>query len=239
MRRSRDLPRNRLVWRLTAALILVCLGLSLAACKPRNQPTTASSNVPVETGTVQAALPGDTTTAPALPTTSTTPIPQGTQPPTTNNAPPVGTTPQAAGVPSNSSNPIPGPWPARVGVFAKAFKVASWYPQYIPAGYKVDSLDIVELDKGSGLVLDIAYLNGEKVVQFTQGSPNTRDYEIPAGAVKVPWGTQTASITHQDPTDASTPIIIVYSKGGNFAELTGDVSEAELKAIAKSMKEVK
>ena len=69
-------------------------------------------------------------------------------------------------------------WPAKVGAFAKSFSGPVWYPKTIPSGYKTDSIDIVELEPGSGLICDIIFVNGEKSLGFTQGSPKTRDYEI-------------------------------------------------------------
>ncbi len=69
-------------------------------------------------------------------------------------------------------------WPPKVGAFAKSFRGPVWYPKTIPSGYKTDSIDIVELEPGSGLICDIIYVNGEKSLGFTQGSPKTRDYEI-------------------------------------------------------------
>ena len=108
----------------------------------------------------------------------------------------------------------------------------------MPTGYKFDSLDIVEFDPGSGLVCDIVFTKGDKVLQFTQGSPKNRDYEI-VSAGKVPWGTGTADIVHQDPADQSTPVMIVYNKGGNFAELSGDVSTRSSRRSPTSMVVVK
>ena len=131
-----------------------------------------------------------------------------------------------------------GIWPARVGSFALSFKGPVWYPKFVPKGYKIDSLDVVEFDPGSGLVCDIVYLNGDKAVEFTQGSPKSREYEI-VSVGKVAWGTEKADIVHEDPSDKTTPIIIVYNHGGNFAELTGDASDADLKAMAASMVAVK
>jgi hypothetical protein len=44
---------------------------------------------------------------------------------------------------------------------------------------------------------------------------------------------------HQDPQDSSTPVMIVHSGDGNFAELSGDVSTAVLKKVAASMVVIK
>ncbi len=113
-----------------------------------------------------------------------------------------------------------------------------WYPKSLPAGWKVDSVDVVELDIGTGLVCNIVFLKGDTAIVFTQGSPKSRSYEV-VSAGKVPWGTETADVVHQDPADPATPVIIVYNRGGNFAELQGDVSVAQLKEIAKGMVPVK
>ena len=238
MRRSSHSSVTQPAWRIFAIAVLVCSGLSLGACRSRSRAVLQSSDVPVEAGTVQASMPVDS----QPPTTSaTTPTPNAGA----VAAPGAGTsgisasTPQAPQTSQGNAKKAPvGIWPQKVGSFSTSFKGPVWYPKHIPAGFKIDSLDVVEFDPGSGLVCDIVYLNGDKVVQFTQGSPKTRDYEI-VSVGKVPWGTETADVVHEDPTDKTTPIVIVYSKGGNFAELTGDVSDAELKAIAASMVAVK
>lgn len=224
MRRSSPLPAHRRTFLLVATAVLGLALISGAGCKARNEATTETNSLPDATGTVQATLPVDAT-ATATPTVA----PTSTAAVTASPAPKV------------PAKPKPAPatlWPAKVAAFAKGFKGPVWYPTAVPKALKLDSLDVVEFDPGSGLVCDIVYTDGSKTVQFTQGSPTTRDYEI-VSTGKVPWGTETADVVHEDPADTTTPIVIVYSKGGNFAELSGDVSEAELKAIAASMVPVK
>jgi hypothetical protein len=192
-------------------LAFASLTLSGCACTPLDQPNEEPGGVE-STGTVQAELPVETTGTVEA-TTSVTPT----------------TTPKPA---------APAIWPAKAATFAKNFKKAAWYPAYVPKGYQTDSIDIVEMGTKTGLVLDIVYLNGDKVLQFTQGSPTDRKQDI-VSAGKVPWGTDTAVIMYQDPEDSSSPPMIIYSKGGTYIELFGDPSLAELKKVAASMVPVK
>lgn len=238
MRQISDRLKSRRVLRVAVLTLTVCASLSLVACKSRDQAITEVASSPVQTGTVQATLPVDPTTI-AVPDI---PLDVATTAPTAVQA-------AEAGAPSNNAESFaaataPDPakpgtfWPKRVGDFADAFKGPVWYPKYLPVGYKFESLDIVEFDPGSGLVCDIVFTNGDKVLQFTQGSPKNRDYKIVSDG-KLDWASGTGHITHMDPADKSTPVIVVYSKSGNFAELTGDVSTAELKKVAASMVPVK
>jgi hypothetical protein len=129
--------------------------------------------------------------------------------------------------------------PAQVVKFAKDFNGPAWYPKVIPKGYKNDSVDVVELETGSGLICDVVFLNGDKSVGFTQGSPQTRDYQI-LSVGKVPWGTfGSADVIYEDPEDKSSPLMIVFTSGGNFAEIYGDTGIEPLKAMAASMSSVK
>jgi hypothetical protein len=98
----------------------------------------------------------------------------------------------------------------------------------------VDGIDVLELETGSGLVCDIVYMSGDKELEFMQGSPKTREYDI-VSVGKVPWGTETADVVYEDPADPTTPKMIVYSKNGTLAELSGTASFEELKAMAASM----
>jgi hypothetical protein len=132
----------------------------------------------------------------------------------------------------------PAAWPSQVASFAKTFKGPVWYPTSLTKGYKVDAIDVLELETGSGLVCDIFYLSGDKEIEFIQGSPKTREYDI-ASVGTVPWGTDTADVTYEDPADTSTPRMIVYSKNGTLAEISGDASFDQLKALAASMVPVK
>jgi hypothetical protein len=238
MRRS-GLPQVGRALRFAVVIALSVVAVSSSACKSRDEPITEAS-APVSTGTVQATVPIDPSlvAVPSVPTSTTQ------------------TTPTATEVPVAPANPNAAPetfaeatapdptkagawWPKRVGTFAAGFTGPTWYPKYLPPGYKFESLDIVEFDAGkSGLACDIIFLKGDKVLQFTQGSPKSRDYEI-VSAGKAPWGTQTANIVHQDPADKSTPVMVVLKKDGNLAELSGDVSTEVLKKVAASMVVVK
>jgi hypothetical protein len=192
-------------------LALASLTLAGCACQPLDQPNTETGGVE-STGTVQAELPTATPEA----TSSVTP-----------------TTPATPAEPE-----VPAIWPAKAATFAKNFKKPAWYPAYLPKGYKLDTIDIIEMGTKTGLVLDIVYLSGDKALLFTQGSPTDRSYDI-VSAGKVPWGTDKADIMYQDPEDTSSPAMIIYSKNGTFIELQGDPSLVELKKIAASMVPVK
>jgi hypothetical protein len=140
--------------------------------------------------------------------------------------------------PTAKPDPTPAPgttWPAKVGGFAKTFKKPVWYPTYAPKSYVLDSVDVVELDPGTGLVCSVVFTDGQKAVQLTQGSPTNRTYPI-ISLGKVAWGSAKADIMHQDPADSTSPLMIVYTQGGNFAEVSGDAPTEELKAVAASMK---
>ncbi len=140
--------------------------------------------------------------------------------------------------------PNPGPnrngasWPETVTAFAASFGRASWYPAYVPKAYSLRSLDVMEFDPGTGLVCDAIYSNGSKGIEFVQGSPKARQYDI-ISAGKVPWGSGTADIVYEDPSDTTSRPTIVLNRDGNLAELSGDVSFEELKAIAASMVSVR
>jgi hypothetical protein len=212
MRRTTS-PRLRgiLSIAILALLLVVSLVVSGCSCTPIDQPIEEQGGIE-STGTVQADLPSDTSATVEATTSATTT-----------------STPEAT----------PTVWPAKVGKFAKNFKKQVWYPTYIPKGYKIDSLDIVELDTGTGLVCDIVYLNGDNMIDFMQGSPKGRDTDI-VSAGKVAWGTEKADLTYQIPGDPSSLPMIVYYKGGTLIELTAQgPSVTELKKMAASMVPVK
>lgn len=214
MRRFLDVPALRRASVIVTAAVFVGALFALSGCKSKDAANTESAGAVSATGTVQAPLPGETTTS-IEPTA------------------PAGSATSAA-----APKPAAAIWPAKVGKFAKAVKYPVWYPATLPKGYKLENIDIVELDKGTGLICDIVMLNGDKALLFTQGSPKERSYPI-VSTQKVPWGTETASVMHVDPEDSASPLVIVYSKGGTFIELQGDPSLAELKQIAASMVLVK
>jgi hypothetical protein len=217
MRRIAD-PRLRgSIAAITAVALVVLASLAMAgcACKPLDEPTMESGGV-AATGTVQAELPVETTVTPE-------------------------TTTGPAAVETTTPKPVvPTIWPTKVGTFAKSFKKGAWYPKYLPKGYKVDTIDIVEMGTKTGLVCDVVYLSGEKALIFTQGSPTERSYDV-ISAGKVPWGSgsEQADIMYQDPEDPESPPMIIFTKSGTFIELQGDPSLDELKKIAASMVPVK
>jgi hypothetical protein len=221
MRRIAVATRGQRVLIAAATLALLCVSLAgLQGCKGRNTPNTITSGLVEATGTVQATASVEASAVTSVDV-------------------PTSTVADAANALASAPAPkVKTAWPVKVGAFAKSFNGPVWYPKSIPKGYKTDSMDIVELEPGSGLICDIIYVSGEKSLGFTQGSPKTRDYEIVSTA-KVPWGTETADVVSEDPSDPASAQMIVYSKGGNFAELYGDASLAELKAMAASMVAVK
>jgi hypothetical protein len=227
MRRLLDAPARSAV-ALVALVLLASVLLTASGCRSKDTPKSSSKDAVESTGTVQATLPTQTPAA-SDSTASSSPSKTATSAssPATTAVKPVKPKPA-----------VPAIWPAKVGRYAKSVKSPTWYPRSIPAGYKVNSLDIVEFDPGSGLVCDMVFLKGDKALMFTQGSPKNRSYGI-VSVEKVPWGTETADVVRLDPADPTSPAVIVYNKGGNFAELQGDLSLAELKAIAKSMVRVK
>lgn len=200
-----------------ASFTLALLGVS--GCTSVNSVNTETKDVVESTGTVQASM----TTEPPTYAPSSTAGATGTV-----------QAPGLAAPAAPGAKAAPTVWPTKIGTFARSFSGPVWYPKYIPKGYKMDSLDVIEFEPGSGLVADIVYINGEKTLGFTQGSPTTRDYEI-ISVGKTPWGTQTADLVYEDPEDTTSPQMIVYVNGGNFAEVYGDVSIDELKKVAASM----
>ncbi len=222
--RPHDLaPRARRI----AVLALACLvvfALATSGCKSRNAPIVVNNDTAVDsTGTVQASDTVEVTSSPQ---------------PAESSVPTVVIIPADGQVPEAPPTGPKGFWPDKVGSFATRFAKPVWYPKTLPKGYKVDSLDVVELEPGAGLVCDIVYINGDKTLQFTQGSPVSRDYEI-VSAGKTPWGNKTADVVHEDPEDPTSPIAIVLVDGGSLLELYGDATAAELKAVAASMTPVK
>ncbi len=236
MRQYRPLPGSSRARRIAAFAVLVVVAISVSACKAKDRAITEIASEPVSTGTVQAQLPVDPNTI-AIPNVETT-FPASVTPTATG----VGAGTDPTGVTESFAEAIaPDPakpgswWPKRVGRFADNFKPPTWYPRWLPKGYKFESLDLVEFDAGqSGLACDIVFLNGDKVLQFTQGSPKNRDYEI-VSVKTVKWGDSTAYVMHQDPADTSTPIMIVMNQDGNLCELQGDASQAVLEKVAASM----
>jgi hypothetical protein len=134
-----------------------------------------------------------------------------------------------------TTGPAPvGSWPKKVGAFAASYKKRTWYPTYVPKSFEIDSIDVVELDPGTGLVCDIAFTHGNDDIVFTQGSATARSYDI-VSVGKVAWGDQQADVVHEDPSDTSTRKMIVLSNKDGLAELSGSVSFEELKSVAASM----
>ncbi|MDO8964537.1 MAG: hypothetical protein Q7W30_08625 [Coriobacteriia bacterium] len=197
---------------LRLALVAACLSLvALAGCAPPPSIDLSDPEAAVDsTGTVQATMAADPS-APVDPTSPATATPAA---------------------------PVKGPWPARVGTFAKSFKGPVWWPMYIPKGFKIDNVDVVEFEPGSGLVCDIAFASGDKAIVFTQGSPKTREPDAVSGT-KVPWGSESGDVMYEDPADPNSPKYIIYYAKGTLVELAGDVSFEELKAVAASMVPVK
>ncbi|MDO8914877.1 MAG: hypothetical protein Q7W16_02190 [Coriobacteriia bacterium] len=132
-----------------------------------------------------------------------------------------------------------GPWPAKVASsFAMKVKIPAWWPKTLPKGVKMDSLDVLELEPGTGLVCDAFFIGGATEIGFLQGSPKTREVEI-VSLGKVPWGTETADIVSEDPEDPAAAKMIVYNAKGTLAELTGGTSIEQLKGVAAGMVLVK
>jgi hypothetical protein len=198
------------------ALMLVATTLlSSAGCKSINEPNTEKATSAVKQEAIQATLSVDASSA----------LDPGS--------------PGGSSLSPTSTAIVPGKaWPAKVATFAKNFKGPVWYPTYVPKGMKVDSLDVVELDPGSGLICDIVFYDGKNPLMFTQGSPKSRTYQI-VSVGKVPWGTDTADVVHEDPSDTTTAKMIVYTKDGNLAELSGVVDFETLKKVAASMMPVR
>jgi len=205
-------PRIRRAVLLTGACVLV---LAATGCKSTNAPNTEKATSPVSAEAIQATLTVD------------------------SSATAESTSAAGASISPTSTQAAPGvAWPAKVGTFAKNFKGPVWYPTYIPKGMKVDMLDVVELEPGAGLICDIVFYDGKNPMMFTQGSPKKRSYDI-VSVGKVPWGSETADVVYEDPTDTTTAKMIVLSKDGVLAELSGVVDFNTLTAVAASMKPVK
>jgi hypothetical protein len=131
-----------------------------------------------------------------------------------------------------------GDWPAPVRTFASKSKAPVWYPTALPKGMKLDSVDVFEIEPGTGLVCDTFFAAGELVIDLLQGSPSSREYETESLG-KVPWGTETADVVYEDPSDTAGPKMIVYRSKGTLAELTGGATFEQLKSVAASMVLVK
>jgi len=218
MRRFIDAPsRGALLFAavLAASTVLVVL----AGCTGSDTPNTETLGAILSTGTVQAPTATDDTSDTVNLSTDAT----------------------AAVVTSGTVTAKPSApklWPANVSKFAANVKSPVWFPKTVTSGYKIESADIVELDKGTGLICSIVWVGGDKAIVFTQGSPKQRSYPVESEG-KVAWGTEKADIMRFDPEDPESPWVIVYNKAGNFAELQGDATLDELKAVAASMVPVK
>lgn len=208
-------------------------GWSVAPATLGTMTSAASTGSVVESATI-AATSSITPSATANATATTTAASTKKKPAATKS-PMIGPTP-ANPTAKPDPTPVPGTtWPAKVAAFAKLFKKPVWYPSYTPKGYVLDSIDVVELDPGTGPVCSIVFTDKVHALQVTEGSPTNRTYPI-VSLGKVAWGTAKADLMHQDPSDTTSPYMIVYSSGGNLAEVSGDAPTAELKAVAASMK---
>jgi hypothetical protein len=132
--------------------------------------------------------------------------------------------------------------PADFVTFAKALQAQSgsepttgtaWYPKYLPAGFKLASIETTVLAPGSGPVCDVIFASGTAQIYLSEGSPVMRDYEI-VPLETVPWGTASASRMDNDGEPGGDQSI-VYTDPRDMGELSGDVSMDELKKIAASM----
>jgi hypothetical protein len=128
--------------------------------------------------------------------------------------------------------------------FAKAIKknwspdpVKVWYPSYLPNGFKFKTLETTTIAEGMGPVCDVVFANGKSEIWLSQGSAVCRDYEI-VPIETIPWGTDTADTMDAEVENDSKKVFIVYAGFQNLGELSGGVSNQELKKIAASMKEV-
>jgi hypothetical protein len=130
-----------------------------------------------------------------------------------------------------------GAWPAKVGEFAANYKKRVWYPTSVPKTFGSPSVDVIELDPGTGFVCDIAFTQGSDAIVFTQGSAKARAYDI-VSLGKVSWGDQQADIVREDPSDPTTRKMIVLSNADGLSELSGSVDFNVLKEVAASMKPV-
>jgi hypothetical protein len=130
-----------------------------------------------------------------------------------------------------------GAWPAKVGEFAANYKKRVWYPTAVPKSFEAPSVDVIELDPGTGLVCDMAFTHDSDAIIFTQGSAKARAYDI-VSLGKVAWGDQKADIVREDPDDPSTRKMIVLSNADGLSELSGSVDFNVLKEVAASMKPV-
>ena len=131
----------------------------------------------------------------------------------------------------------PGPvgsWPEKVGSFAASYDGAVWYPTSLPEGFEPDAVDVVELEPKTGLVCDIVFVKGDQYIVFTQGSAQARSYDV-VSVGKTAWSDVVADVAHEDPSDQSSPKMIVLAEGESLAELSGSVDFKVLESVAASM----
>jgi hypothetical protein len=246
----RDLLGSSVTRRLTHVFVLALacvLLVSAAGCKRKNTPIIEFVDAPVSAPTVEATMSVQPSSTPSASTSSSAAAPTGkvTVPGSKgnditlkgSNAPPAAGTveaPMKKQAPTNKNTL----WPTKVATFHLNYNGEAWWPKSVPAGYKIDSLNVVEFDRGSGLVCDTIWVSGGKMVELIQGSPKNRAYSYTSSG-KTAWGTGTADVVRQDPSDLTAPVTIVYNKGGTFAELSGDLTLTQLKAMAASMVPVK
>lgn len=212
------ITRYRLSTRAMRASLFVCafcLVLVATGCKSIDAPNLEKTSTPVSAEAVQATLTAE-------PTASVVPSAVAS----------------SSGA-SQQSKPAPtNPWPPKIAAFARTFKGQVWFPTSVPKGMSIDSLDVTELEPGTGLVCDMVFYDGKNAIICTQGSPKQRTYAI-VSLGKVAWGSDLADVVHEDSADTSTRKMIVYNKNGTLAELSGGVDFATLKAVAASMTPVK
>ena len=134
----------------------------------------------------------------------------------------------------------PGPvgaWPEKVGSFAASYDGTAWYPTSVPEGFSPGNIDVVELEPKTGLVCDMVFVKGDDYIVFTQGSSKARSYDV-VSVGKTAWGDAQADLVHEDPSDTSSPQMIVFADGESVAELSGSVDVETLRSMAESMMRV-
>lgn len=222
--------------------ILILIAVLATSCKPAPKPKAvlADSGVVTESFSVQDESTSHGATGSVSATTAASLV-SGIVSKTTTYKPKYNHNTAATAAPANPTSrpdatPDPGTfWPVKLNTFTKEWKKPTWYPTYVPKGYVLDSLDIVQF--GGGPVCSTWFTDGQKAITFTQGSPTNRTFPI-VSLGKVTWGSAKADLMHQDPADVNSGFMIVYSSGGNLAVVSGDAPTDELKKVAASMKAV-
>ncbi|TLN28714.1 hypothetical protein FDZ74_00070 [bacterium] len=122
--------------------------------------------------------------------------------------------------------------PAKFVTYAKHARrhgMQAWYPRRIPTGYVIGTMRFGDTG-GSGPYCDIVFKKGSRKIYFSQGTVVGADGDAPARIGTCQWGASRADVYRES--------ITWYGSANAFAGLSGSLSLADEKSMAKTMRKV-